>query len=79
MISMYKIHFYVLKNDYETKFLFDQRGMEVPVKTQRGVLMVKEEDEKFSEMVPPFTPVDREVDYQEAWSHFERVLKEKSK
>ena len=49
---------------------------EVPVKTVQGELVVKEEDEKFPEMVPPFTPVDREADYREAWAHFELVLQE---
>ena len=37
-----------------------------------GFLFLKDSPE----MVPPFTPVDREADYREAWAHFEKVLKE---
>lgn len=54
--------------------MFDQRGMEVPVKCMKGELIVNEDHKKFSEMVPPFTLVDREVDYREAWVHFEKKI-----
>jgi len=75
LLTIYRVQFPVLQ-EHDRRLQFDQHGMIVPVKTVRGVLMVKEEDEKFPEMVPPFTPVDREADYREAWSHFERVLRE---
>jgi len=75
LLTIYRVQFPVLQEN-DQRLRFDQRGMIVPVKTRKGVLMVKEEDEKFPEMVPPFTPVDREADYREAWRHFERVLRE---
>ena len=75
LLTIYRVQFPVLQKN-ERKLRFDQRGMIVPVKTVRGELVVKEEDDEFSEMEPPFTPVDREADYREAWSHFERVLRE---
>jgi len=52
--------------------------MDVPVKTVQGIFGVDENHEKFPEMEPPFTPVDRETDYREAWSHFEWVLREEN-
>jgi hypothetical protein len=51
-----------------------QRGMEVPVKTSGGELGVDESHPKFAEMVPPFTPVDREQDYRVAWRFFEERM-----
>jgi hypothetical protein len=73
LLTIYRVQFPVMQN-YERKYLFDQRGYEVPVKTRYGELLVKEEDESFPEMVPPFTPVDREADYRQAWAHFTKVL-----
>ena len=41
------------------------------MKVIAGDLTPDEGHEKFAEMVPPFTKVDREGDYREAWRHFE--------
>ena len=70
LLTIYRVQFPVLQKN-ERRLLFDQRGMEVPVKTVQGELIVNEDREKFPEMVPPFTPVDREGDYRQAWAHFE--------
>jgi hypothetical protein len=40
--------------------------------------VVDESHPKFPEMVPPFTPVDREEDYRVAWKFFEERLKEET-
>jgi hypothetical protein len=73
LLTIYRVQFPVLQKN-ERRLLFDQRGMEVPVKTVAGELGVDEGHEKFPEMVPPFTPVDREADYRQAWAHFEERL-----
>ena len=69
LLTIYRVQFPVLQKN-ERRLRFDQRGMEVPVKTVQGELGVDEGHEKFAAMVPPFTPVDREADYREAWAHF---------
>jgi hypothetical protein len=76
LLAIYKTQFPILQN-YEREFFFDQRGYVVPVKTVNGELKPNEDHESFNEMVPPFTTVDREADYRQAWAHFERVLSEK--
>jgi hypothetical protein len=75
LLTIYRVQFPVLQKN-ERRLLCDQRGMEVPVKTVRGELMVNEDHEDFLEMVPPFTPVNREADYRQAWAFFEKKLKE---
>ena len=74
LLTIYRVQFPVLQK-YERKMLFDQRGLQVPVRTSRGELLLKEDDPDFPDMVPPFTPVDREADYREAWAHFEDRLR----
>lgn len=73
LLTIYRVQFPVLRQN-EQRLLFDQRGFAVPVKTVRGELVVKEDDPTFPDMIPPFTPVDREADYRQAWDHFERQL-----
>lgn len=73
LLTIYHVQFPVLQKN-ERRLLFDQRGMEVPVKTVGGVLGVDESHPRFAEMVPPFTPVDREEDYRVAWKFFEERL-----
>ena len=75
LLTIYRVQFPVLQKN-EQRLLFDQRGFVVPVKTVRGELVVNEDDPTFPDMVPPFTPVDREADYRQAWAHFEKRLKE---
>jgi len=70
LLTIYRVQFPVLQKN-ERRLLFDQRGMEVPVKTSGGVLAPDETHERFGEMVAPFTPVDREADYRQAWAYFE--------
>ena len=77
LLTIYRVQFPVLQQ-HERRLLFDQRGMEVPVRTVAGELGIDEGHEKFPEMVPPFTPVDREADYRQAWAHFEKILEEKT-
>jgi hypothetical protein len=77
LITIYRVQFPVLQN-YERRFLFDQRGYEVPVKTSYGELLINEDHEDFPDMVPPFTPVNREEDYRKAWVFFEERLKEEN-
>lgn len=74
LITIYRVQFPVLQKN-ERRLRFDQRGMEVPMKTIGGELVPDESDSKFGEMVPPFTPVDREADYREAWKHFEGLIR----
>jgi hypothetical protein len=74
LITIYRVQFPVLHNN-ERRLRFDQRGREVPMKTIGGELGVDESHPKFPEMVPPFTPVDREEDYRVAWEFFEEKLK----
>ncbi len=79
LLTIYRIQFPVLQ-EHEHALRFDQQGMEVPMKTVGGELDVNESHPKFPEMVPPFTPVDREDDYRVAWKFFEeRLAKEPSK
>jgi len=69
LLTIYRVQFPVLQK-YERRMHFDQRGMEVPMKTSGGTLGVDESKPEFAAMVPPFTPVDREADYREAWAVF---------
>ena len=48
-----------------------RRDMKTPIKTIGGELAPDEGHEKFAEMAPPFTSVNREGDYREAWKYFE--------
>jgi hypothetical protein len=73
LLTIYRVQFPVLQKS-ERRLLFDQRGMGVPVKTLGGELGVDEGHAKFAEMVPPFTPVDREEDYRVAWKWFEEKV-----
>ncbi len=73
LLTIYRVQFPVLQKN-ERRLRFDQRGMEVPMKTAGGELVVDESHPKLAEMVPPFTPVDREGDYREAWAYFSRNL-----
>jgi hypothetical protein len=73
LLTIYRVQFPVLQKN-ERRMLFDQRGMEVAVKTIGGELGPDESHPKFPEMVPPFTPVDREEDYRVAWKFFEDKL-----
>ncbi len=75
LIAIYRIQFARLIRKEEC-LLFDQRGFVVPVKTISGQFGVDESHPDFSSMVPPFTPVDREADYRQAWAHFEKRLQE---
>jgi hypothetical protein len=75
LITIYRIQFPVLQEN-ERRLRFDQRGMEVPVKTVGGEFGVDKDHPKYAEMVPPFTSVDREEDYRVAWAFFEKKLKE---
>ena len=77
-ISVYRVQFPVLQK-YDRLLLFDQRGMEVPVKSVSGELGPDENHPKFPEMVPPFTPVDREDDYRVAWKFFDEKLQNEQK
>lgn len=72
LLTIYRVQFPVLQKN-ERRLRFDQRGMEVPMKTNGGELGPDESHPKFTEMVPPFTSVDREADYREAWAHFEKL------
>ncbi len=65
LLTIHRVQFPVLQKN-ERRLRFDQRGMEVPMKTAGGELGVDESHPKFPEMVPPFTPVDREEDYRVA-------------
>jgi hypothetical protein len=79
LITIYRVQFPVLQKN-ERRLLFDQRGTEVPMKTVGGELGPDENHPKFPEMVPPFTPVDREEGYRVAWKFFEeRLTNEKGK
>ena len=71
LLTIYRVQFPVLQKN-ERRLRFDQRGMEVPVKTVQGELVIDQAHERFPTMVPPFTPVDREADYRAAWAWFER-------
>lgn len=75
LIAIYRVQFPVLQKN-ERRLLFDQRGVHVPVRTRHGELVVDEEHPDFPDMVPPFTPVDREADYREAWAHFSKRVKD---
>ena len=77
LIAIYNIQFPVLKQ-HEKKLKFDQRGFKVPIKSVHGELTVNKDHEDYSEMVHPFTPVDREEDYRQAWAFFENKLKEEN-
>lgn len=74
LLTIYRVQFPVLQKN-ERRLLFDQRGMEVPVKTISGDLGPDESHERFAAMLPPFTPVDREADYRGAWAYFEGRVK----
>ena len=74
LLTIYRVQFPVLQKN-ERRLLFDQLGMEVPMKTIGGELGPDESHPKFPEMVPPFTQVDREEDYRVAWKYFEEKLK----
>jgi hypothetical protein len=78
LLTIYRVQFPVLQK-YDRRLRFDQRGMEVPVKTVQGEFGVDEGHEKFREMVPPFTTVDREADYRQAWAHFAARLQQEGK
>ena len=69
LITIYRVQFPVLQK-YERRARFDQRGMEVPMKSVRGELVVDESKPEFAEMVEPFTEVDREAGYAAAWGVF---------
>lgn len=73
LLTIYRVQFPVLQKN-ERRLRFDARGMEVPMKTAGGELIVDESHPKLAEMVPPFTAVDREGDYREAWGYFSRNL-----
>jgi hypothetical protein len=70
LITIYRVQFSVLQKN-ERRLRFDQRGIEVPMKTIGGELAPDTTHEKYAEMVAPFTSVDRERDYREAWAWFE--------
>ena len=78
LLTIYRVQFPVLQKA-ERRLRFDQRGMEVPVKTIGGEFGVDVNHSKYAEMVPPFTSVDREEDYRVAWAFFEKKLKEEKK
>lgn len=78
LLTIYHVQFPVLQQN-EARLRFDQRGYVVPVKTIKGELIINEADPTFPNMVPPFTPVDREADYRQAWAHFEKRLREEEK
>ena len=72
-LTIYRIQFPVLQKN-ERRMLFDKHGLHVPTKTKRGQVVLDESHSDFPSMVPPFTPVDREADYRQAWAHFEKRL-----
>ena len=78
LLTIYRVQFPVMQKN-ELRLHFDQRGMEVPMKTIGGELGVDVNHPKYAEMVPPFTSVDREEDYRVAWAFFEKKLKEEKK
>ena len=45
-----------------------------PVRAPGGEVVSHEDHPDFPDMVKPFTPVDREADYRQAWAHFEARL-----
>ena len=69
LLTIYRVQFPVLQKN-ERRLRFDQRGMEVPMKTSGGELGPDETHPDFAAMIPPFTPVDREEDYRVAWRVF---------
>jgi len=73
LVTIYHVQFPVLQK-HERRLRFDQRGMQVPVRTIRGELGPNEHHPDFPNMVPPFTPVDHEDDYREARASFEDRL-----
>jgi hypothetical protein len=73
LITIYRVQFPVLQK-YERRKRFDARGMEVPMKSVRGELVVDESKPELADMIAPFTPVDREADYEEAWGWFGKRL-----
>lgn len=74
LLTIYRVQFPVLQKN-ERRLLFDQRGMEVPVRTVAGQLQPDDRKPELAEMVEPFTGVDREADYRQAWAYFEERLK----
>jgi hypothetical protein len=78
LLTIYRVQFSVLQK-FEVRLRFDQRGMEVPMKTIGGELGVDVNHPKYAEMVRPFTSVDREEDYRVAWAFFEKKSKEEKK
>jgi hypothetical protein len=73
LITIYRVQFPVLQK-YERRLRYDGRGLEVPMKSVRGELIIDESKPETADMVAPFTPVDREADYRQAWAVFEKRL-----
>ncbi len=75
LLTIYFTQFPVLFAE-DKKLIFDNRGMKVPIKTIHGELVINDAHESFTEMEPPFTPVDREMNYRQAWAFFNQRFKE---
>jgi hypothetical protein len=73
LLTIYRVQFPVLQKN-ERRLRFDQRGLEVPMKTTGGELAPDENHPAFPLLLPPFTPVDREEDYRVAWRVFTERL-----
>ncbi len=76
LVVIYRVQFPVMQK-YERRMLFDQRGMRVTVRNSHTGFVPNENHPDYPTMIPPFTPVNREADYREAWAYFERKLGER--
>jgi len=69
LLTIYRVQFPVLQKN-ERRLRFDQRGLEVPMKTTASELQPDSSHPDYAALVKPFTPVSREADYRLAWGYF---------